>query len=318
MQLINKKTLLISTVGAMLLSGCIANQTKLGGGSTMVTGSGGAAGTQGEAQELIRCARPIGTAALLEPDNTYYTQYGLTSPVPLVKLMMAQSQCFRVVDRGAASSALERERAMASGGALQKGSNMGGGQMVAADYIITPNIVHKDNNSGGGFGGLGAFLPGVAGAVAGGIRTTNLESQVMLSVTNVRTGVQDAIAEGSASKRDVGFGGFGWAGGIAGVGGAYENTDIGKVTAAAFMDAHNKLVTQLGAIPVGSARASDSAGYRISSTVNFRGGPSTSAPIIGSLSAGTPVRTTGTTQGEWWQIEANGMTGWVHSNFVTR
>lgn len=318
MRMIESRAVLVSAMGALLLSGCVANQTKLGGGSTMVTGSGGAAGTQGEAQQLIRCARPIGTAALLEPDNTYYTQYGLTSPVPLVRLMMAQSQCFKVVDRGAASSALQRERAMAAGGALQKGSNMGAGQMVAADYIITPNIVHKDSNSGGGFGGLGAFLPGVAGAVAGGIKTTNLEAQVMLSVTNVRTGVQDAIAEGSAKKRDIGFGGFGWAGGLAGVGGAYENTDIGKITAAAFLDAHNKLVTQLGAIPVGSANAADNAGYRITRTVNFRGGPSTSAPIIGSLSTGTPVRLTGTKQGEWWQVEAKGMTGWVHSNYVTR
>lgn len=314
----SRSVLLAASVSMLTIAGCVANDTRLGGGSTMVTGSSGAAGTQQQAQQLTRCARPIGTAALLEPENTSYAQYGLTSPVPLVRLMMAQSQCFQVVDRGAASSALQRERAMASGGDLQSGSNMGGGQMVAADYIITPNIVYQDANAGGALGGLGGLLPGVAGAVAGGIKTQNLEAQVMLSATNVRTGVQEAIAEGSASKRDIGFGGLAWLGPVAGGGGAYESTDIGKLTAAAFLDAHNKLASQLGAIPVGSASSADNAGYRTSRGVNFRGGPSTTAPILATLPAGVSVRPTGQKQGDWWEVEAQGQTGWLHSHYITR
>jgi len=303
---------------ALFGTGCVSNETQLGGGSTMVTGSGGAAGTQGSSSQLMRCARPIGTAALLEPEYATYANYGLTSPVPLIRLMMTQSNCFRVVDRGAASSALQRERAMAAGGDLQKGSNMGGGQMVAADYIITPSIVYQDSNAGGGFGGLGALLPGVAGAVAGGIRTENLEAQVMLSLTSVRTGVQEAVAEGSARKTDVDFGGLGWIGPVGGVGGSYESTDIGKITAAAFMDAHNKLATQLGAIPAGSERATDNAGYVTASGINFRSGPSTSAPILMKLPKGTPVRPTGQKEGAWWEVEASGKTGWLHSDYLTR
>ncbi|WJW76120.1 SH3 domain-containing protein [Thiohalobacter sp. IOR34] len=292
-------------------------QTKLGGGGSEVTGSGGNAGAQGQSTQLVHCARPIGTAALLEPEDRGYAQYGLSSPVPLIRLMMAQSNCFRVVDRGAASSALQRERALAAGGELQKGSSMGGGQMVAADYIITPSIIFQDANAGGGFGGLGALLPGVAGAVAGGIRTQNLESQVTLFVTNVRTGVQEAVAEGSAKKSDISFGGFGWMGGVAGGGGAYQSTDIGKITAAAFMDAHNKLVAQLQATQP-AAMAPDAAGYMTSTGVNFRSGPTTSAPILAKLPKGTPVRPTGTKRGDWWEVEARGLTGWLHSNFITR
>src|SRR5690606_3028197 len=106
------------------------------------------AGTQGAAPELTRCAAPIGTAALVEQDWPALTAAGLTSPIPLLRIMMAQSNCFQVVDRGQASAALERERAMASAGELQKGSNMGGGQMKAADFLITPNVVFKDPNSG--------------------------------------------------------------------------------------------------------------------------------------------------------------------------
>ncbi len=135
---------------AAALVGCTANETRTGEGGTMVSGSGGAAGSQGESARLVRCQRPIGTAALLEPESASYAQYGLKSPVPLIKLMMAQSGCFKVVARGASSSALQRERAMAAGGDMQKGSNMGGGQMVAADYIIQPEILYQDANAGGG------------------------------------------------------------------------------------------------------------------------------------------------------------------------
>ncbi len=288
----------------------------------MVTGSGGNAGSKGEAQQLVKCGSPIGKAALLEPTDTAYTRYaytryGLTSPVPLIRLMMAQSNCFQVVDRGAASAALEHERALAAGSELQKGSKMGGGQMVAADYIITPAIIFQDANSGGGAGVLGALLPGVAGAVLGRIQIQNLESQVTLFVTNVRTGVQEAVSEGSAKKSDIGFGGLGWVGGVAGGGGAYQSTDIGKITAAAFMDAHNKLVAQLQATQP-AVQQPDAAGYMTSTDVNLRSGPNTSSPVITSLPKDTPVRPTGAKKGAWWEVEAKGKSGWINGDYVTR
>ena len=254
----------------------------------------------------------------MEPENVSYTEYGLGSPVPLVKLIMTQSGCFKVVSRGAASRALERERALASGGQLQSGSRMGGGQMVAADYLIEPAIVHKDSDAGGGFGGLGGLLPGYTGVLAGGVKTTDLEAQTLLTVTDVRTGVQEAIAEGSATKKDIGWGGLGFAGSVGGLGGAYSDTDVGKIVAAAFLDAHNKLVTQLGAIPADAGRDADNAGFMTTRGVNFRSGPSTSAPIIKTLAKGTPVFPTGAKQGSWWEVEVGGRTGWLHSNYIGR
>lgn len=311
--------LLVCVLSVSMLSGfsLFKGKTKKGEGSTEVTGSAGQGGAQGQAGDLMRCAKPIGTAALLEADHPGYAQYGLTSPIPLVKLLMAQSGCFQVVDRGASSAALKQERALAREGEMQKGSNMGGGQMVAADYIITPQIVHKDSNAGGGAGGLGSLLPGKIGAIAGGLRVKKLESQVMLTVTNVRTSVQEAIATGSARKSDIGIGGFLWVGGAAGGGGVYESTDIGKITAAAFLDAHNKLVNQLGAIPAGSANT-DNAGYVTSAQVNFRSGPSSNAPSMATLYEGTNISPTGIKNGPWWEVEAMGKTGWVHSDYITR
>ena len=317
--MLSKKTLIVSLCGVatLALAGCASTQTQLGGGGSMVSGSAGAAGTQGAAPQLTHCAAPIGTAALVEQDNPMLAQAGLTSPIPLLRIMMAQSNCFRVVDRGQASSALQRERAMASAGELQSGSNMGAGQMKAADFLITPNVVFKDSNAGGGGAGLGALIPGIGGAIAGGIKWTNMESQVTLFLTNVRTGEQEAAAEGSASKRDLGFGGLAFGGLVGAGGGAYASTDIGKIVSAAFLDAHNKLVAQVQATQPAATRASAS-GYMTLSDVNMRSGPSTQSPVVQLVSKGTPVTPTGEKQGAWWAVEANGRSGWIHGDYITR
>lgn len=229
------------------LGGLLPNsQTQLGGVENTVQNAG---------HELVKCATPIGVAALVEPNNEVLMQLrelGLGSPTPVLRLLMARSGCFQVVDRGAASEALQRERELAAAGELQEGSDMGGGQMVAADFLVSATILFQDQNAGGSNigGALGALLPGILGIIAGSINVQNLESQVLLTLTNVRSGVQQAVAEGSAKKSDVGFGlgGIIGAGSVgAGVGGgSYTSTDIGKIVMAAFVDGHNKLVAQLG------------------------------------------------------------------------
>ena len=110
---------------------------------------------------------------------------------------------------------------------------------------------------------LGGLLPGVGGLLAGAIQVESLEAQTLLTLTNVRTGLQESVAEGSARKRDVGFalgGGFvGGSGGLGAAGGAYASTDIGKIVSAAFLDAFNKLVASIQpATPPAPATASPS------------------------------------------------------------
>ena len=231
---------------ALALAGCPPSEPQLGTVENTV---------QSSATQLTRCQAPIGTIALVEPEADVIQglqQIGLSSPVPVLKLLMARSGCFQIVDRGAAGEALRRERELAAQGELQAGSDMGSGQMVAADFLITPNILFQDPDAGGtNVGGiLGGLLPGMLGAIAGGIKTTNLEAQVLLTLTNVRSGVQEAVAEGSATKRDIGFNVgallLGGGAGAAGGGGSYTSTDIGKIVMVAFVDGLNKLVAQIG------------------------------------------------------------------------
>jgi curli biogenesis system outer membrane secretion channel CsgG len=175
---------------------------------------------------------------------------GLSSPVPLIRLMAAQSRCFDVVERGQAMTRMTDERRLAASGMLQAGSNVGQGQMVAADYYITPNVVFSDNDAGA-IGGAAAFIPGYGGAItsalAAGLRFK--EAQAVMMVTDTRSGVQMAVAEGRAKAVDMG-GGLG-AGSIRGLGGlaGYGDTHQGKVVAGAFLDSFNKLVEQVRVMP---------------------------------------------------------------------
>ena len=47
--------------------------------------------------------------------------------------MIQQSNCFIVVERGRAFANMQGERALMAQGQTRAGSNMGGGQIVAAD-----------------------------------------------------------------------------------------------------------------------------------------------------------------------------------------
>jgi hypothetical protein len=129
---------------------------------------------------------------------------------------------------------MAQERSLEASGQTRQGSNMGGGQMVAADFVMTPNVVCSENNAGGVGGTVGGLLGGKAAAVASGLKFK--EAQTSMLVADSRSGVQVAAAEGSTKKADlrVGAGLFGGSAGAAG--GGYGNTNEGKIIAAAFMN----------------------------------------------------------------------------------
>src|SRR5262245_45776014 len=199
--------------------------------------------------EIPKCDKKIGTLAVHEPENRWWVQYNLESPEALIKVYVNESKCFTLVDRGKGLAAAEKERALASGGELRGGSNVGKGQMKAADYVLVPDIVNRNANSGGKhIGGiLAGLVPGGVGAVAGGISMKSKTADVVLTMTDVRSTEQVALQEGHAKKTDIGWSGGG--GGYAGIfaaGGAssYSNTEIGQVVSAAYLDAYIKLVNE--------------------------------------------------------------------------
>jgi hypothetical protein len=250
------KHALLAGVALALGSTPVAAAPLFGGGQAKAS-SGRNEQSQGMA-EIPVCTRRLGTLAIVEPDKQWWRELNLGSPEAIIKVFVQRSGCFTMVNRGGAMRSRAMERAMAEQGELQKGSNMGKGQVKAADYFLQPDIVTANQNSGGSSvgaaaGALGGLFGGfgrAVGAVAGGINVKKGEANVTLSLVNARTTEEEALTEGYFRKRDLSFavgGGAGWWGGFAAAGGGgYENTEIGQIIVLAYLDAYKKLVTQLG------------------------------------------------------------------------
>lgn len=277
-----------------------------------------------KAAEIPVCSRNLGTIAVREPDNHWWEGLGLSSPEALIKVFVRKSRCFTLLERGKGFEMIQQERELAGEGNLQRGSNIGKGQLKAADYILIPDIASKNANSGGtAIGGiLGGLVGGGAGAILSNININSKTADVVLSIADVRTGEMGPIAEGHGSKTDVGFGvGGGW-GNWSGFGGAgvssYTNTDIGQVVALAYIDAYTKLVDQMGGLPAAEGVAPSEAGPQQAVTMTRPGRmyekPSTSSHVVRNLSAGMMLYPTGNKDGVWWEVSDElGNRGWVSS-----
>ena len=230
----------------LLLQGCANMMPTIGDSSakTVATGAaGGASATNANAQ-LERCSKTLGTLTIVEEANQpwlyqFTQEYHMQSTVPMLRLIIQQSNCFAIVERGRAFNNMKGERELMAAGELRRTSNMGKGQMVAADYTVTPSI----SFSARGTGGMGALVGGMLGSVGsviGGSLKSN-EASTMLLLTDNRSGIQLAAAEGSAKNWDYGAMGAMFNGGFGGASG-FTNTPQGKVLTASFMDSYNQLV----------------------------------------------------------------------------
>ena len=279
--------------------------------------------------ELPQCAAPLGRAAIQEPQNRWWTELGLSNPESLIKLFAMRSNCLRIVDRNAGLAMRNQEAALGAGGDLQRGANLGKGQVAAADYFIVPNIGNADSNTGGNAlgavaGAFGSRLGGF-GAIAGSIRTKKAQAQALITLVDARTTEQLYVAEGVAQKTDISFGGgggsYGWSGFAAAAGGGYSDTDIGKVVTAAYFNAFVDLVHYLQSGQTNGAQASANAGiqaYSVKQSLIMRQSPAMQSPQVRSFNPGDLVYPTGQKNGVWWEVDdENGNRGWVSSVMIS-
>jgi len=268
--------------------------------------------------EIPNCTRKLGALAVHEPQNNWWAPLGLESPEALLKVFVMKSGCFTLVDRGAGFAMAQQERQLAAGGTLQGGSNIGAGQVRAADYILVPDIVSKNRDSGGtNVGGLlGGFLPGGFGALASSLSVSSKTADVVLTITNVRTSEQQAMEEGHGSKTDVGFNfGGGW-GGWGGFGGAgisnYQNTAIGQVVILAYIEAYTKLVGDLGGLSADAKADAPAQAVTLARPGVMRATSSEKGKVLKPLEAGTILYPTGNTKDMWVEVaDEVGNKGWV-------
>ena len=327
---------------AMILAACVAlatrsasaqgiTQPKQGQGGSVVKGAAGTDGSTGD-KGLEHCDKPMGAMAVVEPQSQVLTalaRYKLSSPVGLIRLMIQQSNCFIVVERGTGMLNLMQERQLAASGNARQGSNMGGGQMVAADFVMTPSVVFSENNAGGVGAGVASVFGGRAAAVAGGLKFK--EAQTSMLVADSRSGVQVAAAEGSTRKADIGLGGalFGGSGGAAG--GGYSNTNEGKIIAAAFMDNYNGVVKVVRSDPslqrnVGTLKQEAAAGGSTRAGAVFNEGdvlipkianvkllaqPSDDGKVVATLGRSDELVVIGSEKDGYVNVQGSAAAGWI-------
>ncbi len=85
-----------------------------------------------------------------DPWYSWFRQnYQLESTEPIIRLMIQQSNCFVIVERGKVFNNMMQERALADSGEVRAGSHFGKGQMVSADYTMSPSVTISQQDTGG-------------------------------------------------------------------------------------------------------------------------------------------------------------------------
>ena len=258
--------------------------------------------------QIPTCDKKIGTLAVTEPQDPWWTQLQLDSPASLIKVYVSQSKCFTLVDRGKGLAAAQAERQLAASGEERVGSNIGKGQMKAADYVLVPDIANKNRNSGGtNIGGMiGGLLPHGIGAIAGGISLKSKTADVVLTLTDVRSTEQVALEQGHSKKTDLGWGGGGGAGFFGGfaAGGAssYANTEIGQVVAMAYLDAYIKLVADLKNNAPDAKADNVAQAIKVAKPAKLYTDSNLKSKVVRDLDPGMMLYPTGDKMGVWWKV----------------
>ncbi|MFP5391296.1 MAG: CsgG/HfaB family protein [Gammaproteobacteria bacterium] len=294
--------------------------------AALLASSAGAQAAETSSQ-VERCERPLGTIAVSEhrgASSTLLQSYGLGSPVSLLRIMIQQSNCFQVVERGAAMENLQEERALAAAGETLSGSNIGKGQLQAADFVMTPGVQFTAGNTGGVGGAIsnyGGRLLGGLGSVVGGIAGNMKfkEAQTSLLIADVRSGIQIAAEEGVAKKTDFGISGWSWGGGDYTRLGGYTNTPEGKMVAASLLDNYNRIVQKIRDQP--SLVRTSSAASKVNAQASTRAGTPVAAGAsvfarLSSVKVYTEPRATSKVMGTLKRSEEAIATGEERDGFV--
>ena len=270
------------------------------------------------ANDVPHCLRKLGTVSIEDGDDpSRWTQASLAPPSKLLKVLVQRSGCFNLVDRGTGLNAAAREREIGSGLGLQRRSNVGQGQIKAADYVLIAEIQGANSNvsGGGAAAGLGGLIGGRFGGLVGGLRSNKMEANTILSLTNVRTTEMIATEDGYAAKNNLSFGAGGFFAVAGAVGGGYDNTDIGRMVTLSFIQAYSKMVNGLGLVTpggAGTAEALPAKTYTAQGPVAMRASAIASARAIRTLPPGAIVYPTGKKNGLWWEVaDENDNVGWV-------
>ncbi len=309
--------------------------TLLAAALPLMLAAGGAAAAS--TPSIEKCSHKLGVLAVAEPNGGwgYLSSYQLGSPAQLIRMMVQDSGCFDVVERGVAMANIREERSLAESGEMRGESNIGKGQMQAADFVMTPAVQIAANNTGGVGGALAGGLMNRfgLGGITGGLKFK--EASTSLIIADVRSSIQVAAAEGKATKTDFDIGGWGWTGAAFGAANGYTNTPEGKVIAASLLDNWNNIVrtirdntslikthSESGDVNAANstrAGAPQKAGEVLMARINnvkVYSGPSKDSKVVATLTRSDELIASGDQKNGFVQVDSSNFSGWVQKTLV--
>jgi len=136
------------------LSACATSPTIGASGARTVATGAAAVDANGQ---LEHCDRTLGTMAIVEESNRPWVsqltaQYRTQSTVPLLRMIMQQSNCFAVVERGQAMRQMRGERELMEAGELPEGKVLAASFMDSYNQMVKAVRSDKAQSVEGGLG----------------------------------------------------------------------------------------------------------------------------------------------------------------------
>jgi len=116
------------------------------GATTAAFGQSGTA-SGGASDTLEHCNKTLGVLRIQEDTSApWYRYYGprLGSSAPLLSMMILQSNCFVVVERGTGEASLNDETRRSRGDEARESGTRGKGQQVVAEVVDVHRRVHRE------------------------------------------------------------------------------------------------------------------------------------------------------------------------------
>lgn len=297
-----------TTAMLVVLSGCAAPPVS---NAPTASGSAGGATAVGADSKLQTCTEPVGTVRLQDDMASPAASAAQANPslagiqallgglaglgagrgsapaqaagagsvsMDSLRLLIQQSNCLLIVDRGMAEAGTVAEKGRTrTGNETSDDANMGPGQEMAADYVLRSRVVEMGTKESSGFS-LGALSKIVGGA---SLNKAVTEAKVMLIMSDVRRNVQIAVAQGKGSGENTGLAttALGGKGGLGLLGLGYKsesNTSGTTVLLQAFADAYNNLVPAMQNYKQQNVRGGAGAG----GTLKVQGSRAGDAPVV--------------------------------------
>jgi hypothetical protein len=162
----------------------------------VATGAAGGSTAVGADSSLQTCTEPVGTVRLQDGMASAAPGARVEGSLDALRLLIQQSNCFVIVDRGWVESAANQEKQRArTSNEIRDDANMGQGQEVAADFVLRSSVISM-GTKGSHDVNLG-FLKKIASTGSVGMSTT--EAKVQLVLADIRSKVQIAVAQGDGS-----------------------------------------------------------------------------------------------------------------------